>query len=78
MINEVRDAFKKNLKNLKWMDEETRQAAIIKADAISDMIGFPDFILNPSELDKKYERLDASTILSLINLDISGTKFNPI
>lgn len=39
MINNVRNAFKKNFKNLKWMDDDTRKAAIIKADAISDMIG---------------------------------------
>lgn len=60
MINDVREAFKKNLKNLKWMDDETRNSAIIKADAISDMIGFPDFILNPTQLDKKYEKLEVS------------------
>lgn len=58
MINEVRDAFKRNLKNLKWMDQETREAAMIKADAISDMIGFPDYILDSTQLDKKYERLE--------------------
>jgi predicted metalloendopeptidase len=39
MINEVRDAFKANLKNLTWMDKETRDAAESKADAITDMIG---------------------------------------
>lgn len=39
MINNVRNAFKSNIKNLKWMDEETRKKAIEKADAISDMIG---------------------------------------
>lgn len=39
MINDVRDAFKANLKNLKWMDNETRDAAEKKADAITDMIG---------------------------------------
>lgn len=39
MINEVRTAFKNNLKNLKWMDKETREAAEKKADAITDMIG---------------------------------------
>jgi endothelin-converting enzyme len=39
MINDVRDAFKANLKNLKWMDNETRDAAESKADAITDMIG---------------------------------------
>lgn len=39
MINNVRNAFKKNFNNLKWMDDETRKVAIAKADAISDMIG---------------------------------------
>ena len=39
MINDVRDAFKANLKNLEWMDNETRDAAESKADAITDMIG---------------------------------------
>lgn len=39
IINNVRNAFKNNFKNLKWMDEDTRKVALDKADAISDMIG---------------------------------------
>lgn len=39
MINAVRTAFKENLKELKWMDKETRELAEAKADAITDMIG---------------------------------------
>ena len=39
MIDRVRTAFKENLKELSWMDEETRLLAESKADAISDMIG---------------------------------------
>ena len=39
MINNVRNAFKANFAKLRWMDEDTRKAAIVKADAISDMIG---------------------------------------
>ncbi|XP_068624713.1 endothelin-converting enzyme homolog [Battus philenor] len=57
MIDHIRTAFKKNLKNLDWMDSETREAAVTKADAITDMIGFPDYILNRDELDKQYEDL---------------------
>lgn len=58
MINSVRLAFKENLKNLEWMDPETRVLANEKADAISDMIGFPDYILNPQLLDERYKTLD--------------------
>ncbi|XP_018323598.2 endothelin-converting enzyme homolog isoform X2 [Agrilus planipennis] len=57
MINEVRTAFKNNFKNLKWMDAETRKAAEIKADAVSDMIGYPDFVLDSNQLDEKFADL---------------------
>ncbi|XP_065172885.1 endothelin-converting enzyme homolog isoform X2 [Atheta coriaria] len=58
MINNVRNAFKKNFKNLDWMDKETREAAEAKADAISDMIGYPDFIQDPKQLDERYKTLE--------------------
>lgn len=40
------------------MDKETRSLAEEKADAISDMIGFPDYILDPPQLDEKYKELE--------------------
>lgn len=58
MINEIRSAFKENLRKLNWMDKETRVLAEDKADAISDMIGFPDYILKPAQLDEKYKDLE--------------------
>lgn len=58
MINEIRDAFKENLPFLKWMDPETRKLAKEKADAITDMIGFPLFILDPKQLDQKYDGME--------------------
>lgn len=58
MINEIRSAFKENLWKLSWMDKETKVLAEEKADAISDMIGFPDYILQPAQLDEKYKELE--------------------
>ncbi|XP_056138989.1 endothelin-converting enzyme 2b isoform X1 [Lampris incognitus] len=60
MINEIRSAFKESLDKLTWMDEQTKQAAKEKADAIYDMIGFPDFILDPKELDDVYDGYEVS------------------
>jgi membrane metallo-endopeptidase-like protein 1 len=40
------------------MDKETREKAEDKADAISDMIGFPNYILDASQLDEKYKDLE--------------------
>lgn len=67
MINNVRNAFKKNFRNLDWMDEETRKAAEIKADAISDMIGYPEFILDTNQLDEKYKSFDVRNDTYFIN-----------
>lgn len=58
MITEIRDAFKISIQNLTWMDKRTRERAIEKANAISDMIGFPDYILNAEDLDAKYIELN--------------------
>uniref|UniRef100_A0A8D0HA55 endothelin-converting enzyme 1 n=1 Tax=Sphenodon punctatus TaxID=8508 RepID=A0A8D0HA55_SPHPU len=59
MISEIRTAFEESLDQLDWMDEMTRQAAKEKADAIYDMIGFPDFILDVKELDDVYDGVDS-------------------
>ncbi|CAH1165627.1 unnamed protein product [Phyllotreta striolata] len=57
IINNVRNAFKNNFENLKWMDEETRKVAIDKADSISDMIGYPDFVKDTNQLDERFQNL---------------------
>ncbi|KAL1501599.1 hypothetical protein ABEB36_006896 [Hypothenemus hampei] len=57
MINNVRSAFKKNFNNLNWMDDQTRKLAIAKADAVSDMIGYPEFIKDVNHLDEKFDNL---------------------
>ena len=39
------------------MDQQTRMAAIDKANAVIDMIGFPAYIKNKTRLDKEYDEL---------------------
>lgn len=58
MIAAVKVAFQRNFDRLDWMDEETRKAARDKAEAITDMIGYPKFILNPKELDELYADIE--------------------
>uniref|UniRef100_A0A8C5PBL5 endothelin-converting enzyme 1 n=1 Tax=Leptobrachium leishanense TaxID=445787 RepID=A0A8C5PBL5_9ANUR len=60
MIAEIREAFEQALAGLTWMDEKTKKAAKNKADAIYDMIGFPDFILDSKELDEVYDGFEVS------------------
>ena len=39
MLTSVKEAFKRNLEGFDWMDSETRGAAKVKVDMISDIIG---------------------------------------
>ncbi|XP_053546209.1 endothelin-converting enzyme 1 isoform X2 [Bombina bombina] len=60
MIREIKTAFEQSLSSINWMDEETRQAAKEKAEAIYDMIGYPNFIMDPKELDKVFSDYDVT------------------
>jgi membrane metallo-endopeptidase-like protein 1 len=40
------------------MDQETRVKAKEKAEVIDNMIGFPDYILDPEQLDNEYKSLE--------------------
>jgi len=57
MIDSIKMAFEHRLGTLKWMDDTTREAALVKAQAISDMIGYPSFIEDETALDAKYSDL---------------------
>ncbi|XP_063707260.1 endothelin-converting enzyme homolog isoform X2 [Culicoides brevitarsis] len=75
MINEVRNAFKANLEHLDWMDDETRKLAEEKADAITDMIGYPSYILDAKQLDEKYRGLDIKNDTYFMN-NIEINRYN--
>ncbi|XP_071527173.1 endothelin-converting enzyme homolog isoform X2 [Panulirus ornatus] len=57
MIKRVRKTFEENLESVHWMDEKTLKAALEKASSISEMIGYPDYILDREELDTKFTDL---------------------
>ncbi|GAB1605929.1 neprilysin-1-like [Argonauta hians] len=58
MIRNLQDSFNEILKELEWMDENTRKVAREKAESMREMIGYPDKILNDTELDRQYKQID--------------------
>lgn len=54
MIHNIREAFNELLNFNNWMDNETRQVAKEKADAINERIGYPELLTNPIQLSKEY------------------------
>ncbi|XP_025077119.1 endothelin-converting enzyme 1-like [Pomacea canaliculata] len=55
IVSAVRSAFIANLDNVPWMDQKTLQTAKIKAQTAGIQLGYPDWILNVTKLDKNYE-----------------------
>ncbi len=57
MIDRVRESIISNFPNNAWMDAETRRLAEEKIRYITEMIGYPEFIMNDTLLNKKYEQM---------------------
>ncbi|CAG2246767.1 unnamed protein product [Mytilus edulis] len=60
ILDRVLTAFYDNMPGVDWMDKETREKAQAKLKYITPMIGYPDWILNVTELDKYYENMTIS------------------
>ncbi|XP_067653743.1 endothelin-converting enzyme homolog isoform X2 [Haliotis asinina] len=66
-IDNIETAFTRNLNTVAWMDDQTRDIAIDKVMAITDMIGYPDYILDPNKLDTHYENMTITEGQFLVN-----------
>ena len=42
------------LRSNDWLDDQTKNKSIEKLNAVTEYIGYPDWILSNSELDKFY------------------------
>ena len=50
----LKNAFKRELTNLDWMDDDTKQAALAKADALTYKIGYPDWMYNKTRMTQEW------------------------
>ncbi|KAK3741544.1 hypothetical protein QZH41_002928 [Actinostola sp. cb2023] len=62
MIVDVRQAFKQNVNSITWMDELTKLAVSEKADAMSDQVGFPDYLINSKKFAEKFKKYNGVII----------------
>ena len=60
MIHNLREAFNDLLMENDWMDQGTRAVAREKANAIKERIGYPEFLVNPEQLDQKIESVSTT------------------
>ncbi|KAF5901062.1 membrane metallo-endopeptidase-like 1, partial [Clarias magur] len=62
LIRKVQDSYVETLEELNWMDAQSKEKAREKAMAISEQIGYPDYILEEEnkKLDQEYIHLKFS------------------
>ena len=51
----VMNAFKEQLKELSWLDSQSRQASIEKVDAVVQFVAYPKRTFNDSYLNHLYD-----------------------
>ncbi len=80
MVEQIRESFKENLNDIDWMDAETKKQAEIKADAIREMIAYPDYIVNDkNKMDETYKSLtvDSEAFFdNAQNLQVFGAQYS--
>ncbi|KAH9519957.1 Endothelin-converting enzyme 1 [Bulinus truncatus] len=57
LINYIKNEFVNSLNQTTWVDEETRTRLEEKVEAMTSIVGYQDWILDPCQLDAKYEDL---------------------
>lgn len=76
LVTSIKEEFEKLLKTVKWLDEETRSAALKKIHHMDSIVAYPEEFFSDEMLFKVYENvsIDESkyfeTVLQLNKLDI--------
>ncbi|XP_053724409.1 endothelin-converting enzyme 1 isoform X1 [Synchiropus splendidus] len=68
MVGQIKWAFEDSLRSVSWMDVDTKKAAKEKADAIYNMVGYPEFIMNATKLDKVFNDFEVVSELYFLNV----------
>jgi predicted metalloendopeptidase len=63
MMADIRVTFKALVRQAKWMDEETRNHALRKLRAMRQLIGYPDFFVEPSYIEEQYRGVSTICII---------------
>lgn len=74
VAKEIHEEFIETLKQVSWLDDESREAAIEKANAMKFHIGYPDALANDTILDEYHKELELQAD-SFLQSALRATKF---
>lgn len=78
MVENIRAAFIKMLHDVSWMDETTKQKAIVKARALVAHIGYPNELTNDTKIEEYYKDLEVTDheyLMNAIRLNLFKTDY---
>lgn len=79
MVDNIRHEFEQLVDKLTWMDDETKKAALYKAQKLVEHIGYPNELGDNAKLEEYYAPLDVEPddlILNSLRLRKFGTDFS--
>ncbi|XP_054275667.1 endothelin-converting enzyme homolog [Macrosteles quadrilineatus] len=68
MLRDITTAFSGMVRALDWMDHRTKAATLGKAAAIRKYVGYPDWLMNVTELENLYSNLNITKSKFLWNM----------
>ncbi|XP_016836925.1 neprilysin-2 [Nasonia vitripennis] len=77
LVQNVKNQFRKMLEEVDWMDNDTKETALDKIDAMDVFVGYSDELFDDLKIDKYYEDLDinyGSYLKSAFNISLFFTK----
>nr|XP_058966733.1 endothelin-converting enzyme 2-like [Pocillopora verrucosa] len=61
MVDEIKETFKRRVKQHDWIDDKTTQYVFEKADALGSKIGYAKYVVSPKELVSRFSRLSINS-----------------
>lgn len=68
MLDLIREAFNQLVQTTSWMDGKTKRETLQKSGDMKSFIGYPDWIINKTELDTHYAALKVNESTHLENM----------
>ena len=63
----LRDSMQFLIQKATWMDEHTKRNVVLKLDQLHMAVGYPEWIMNDAELNRKYHQLSVSPTKSFFD-----------
>lgn len=78
MLNDIQSAFTDRVKQLSWMDKDTKRATLEKSKEMVSFIGFPEWLMDTEVIEEYYANITMRNDTYLENMMSMVTQFTPI